>query len=196
MKKSKNDKFIRVIAPISLLVGTVLDIGALYFLVYSIKLISKNASASTIFIFVMMIIAMTVAVLTTLEIIKHGVVFSDEEMVFTAIDDNNTIKYSEIESIEVQKDEAASFVKNFYDRQSIIIFTLKSDKIITINLGLTTKKALANIVKEICERSSVSVPKIETRPKRKKDKKDKEKSEWFTRFYFLFKFYCQICALK
>ena len=47
-----------------------------------------------------------------------------------------------------------SFVKNFIDRQSKVILTLKDERVVTVDVGLTTKNGLAAIEKEINERIS------------------------------------------
>ncbi len=62
--------------------------------------------------------------------------------------------YADIEKVETEKDTKPSFVKNFIDRQSKVILTLKDERVVTVDVGLTTKNGLAAIEKEINERIS------------------------------------------
>ncbi len=162
------NKFIRVISPLSLIVVLALDAAALFYAVVAVKKIIELASAINIFFAVCEAFAIIIAILTTIEVTKHGVIFRDDEMEFTGIDDNNTFKYASIIKVEAQKDESPSFVKNFLDRQSKIILTLQDESVVTIDIGLIPKSTLKKIADEICTRSNLESAKIITSPKKNK----------------------------
>ncbi|MGN1329306.1 MAG: hypothetical protein ACI4V4_06380, partial [Eubacterium sp.] len=60
--------------------------------------------------------------------------------------------YDEILSVETQKDKTASLVKNFRDRQSKIIFNLTDDRVVTVDIGITSDKTLKEAADEIISR--------------------------------------------
>ena len=146
-------KFIRILSPIQLIVVGILDIAVIGYAVFAIKKLIQNQRSTTIFFAACVVAALIVAVLVTKEVVSHGVIFHDDEMEFTGLDTDNIFSYDDIVKVETQKDEKPSFVKNFMDRQSRIILTLKNDKVITIDIGLTTKGTLKNISDEICART-------------------------------------------
>lgn len=84
--------------------------------------------------------------------LSNGVKFYGDEMEFTGLDNDSIFAYADIEKVETEKDTKPSFVKNFIDRQSKVILTLKDERVVTIDVGLTTKNGLAAIENEINER--------------------------------------------
>ena len=165
------NKFIRVISPLSLIVVLALDGAALFYAVVAIKKIIEFVSAISIFFAVCETFAIIIAVLTTREVTKHGVIFRDDNLEFTGIDDNNTFRYESITKVEAQKDEAASFVKNFLDRQAKIILTLQDENVVTIDIGIIPKSTLKKITDEICARSNLEPVEIITSPNKHKSPK-------------------------
>lgn len=143
------NKFIRILSPITISVVTVLNIAVIYFAVFAVKKLIEFTTVYAIFFAVMEVFAIVVAALVTKNVLSQGVKFYDDRLEFTAIDDDNIIYYDDIISIKTEKDDKASLVKNFVDRQSKIIFALKEDKVISVDIGLTTKKTLNNLEKEI-----------------------------------------------
>lgn len=146
------DKFIRVISPITLLVVIVLDIAVIGFAVFTVKKIIEFTTVFVIIFAVFEIFALIVAALVTKEILTQGVIFRENELEFTALDENNIFTYSDIISVKTEKFDKASLVKNFNDRHSNIEFTLTGDSIITVDIGLTSKKTLKKLYDEILAR--------------------------------------------
>ena len=146
------DKYIRVISPISLAVVLLFDAAVGYYAYIAVRKIMVDSSVfASIFVFVQLI-AVVIAVLTTREVLRHGVRITDKYVEFTALDSDNKVRFDEIESIAVQKDTKASLRKNFVNRYSSIIFYLNDDSVLTVELGLTTKRKLAQIESEINSR--------------------------------------------
>ncbi|MGN1122837.1 MAG: hypothetical protein ACI4RR_00720 [Eubacterium sp.] len=146
------DKFIRVISPITLLVVIVLDIAVIGFAVFTVKKIIEFTTVFVIIFAVFEAFALIVAALVTKEILTQGVIFRENELEFTALDENNIFTYSDIISVKTEKFDKASLVKNFNDRHSNIEFTLTGDSIITVDIGLTSKKTLKKLYDEILTR--------------------------------------------
>lgn len=143
------DKFIRVISPITLLVVGVLDIAVIGFAVFTVKKIIEFTTVFVIIFAIFEAFAIIVAVLVTKEVLIHGVVFRENELEFTALDENNIFTYSDIISVKAERFDKASLIKNFNDRHSNLIFTLSNDRIVTVDIGLTSKKTLNRIYDEI-----------------------------------------------
>lgn len=143
------DKFIRVISPITLLVVGVLDIAVIGFAVFTVKKIIEFTTVFVIIFAIFEAFAIIVAVLVTKEVLIHGVVFRENELEFTALDENNIFTYSDIISVKAERFDKASLIKNFNDRHSNLIFTLSNDSIVTVDIGLTSKKTLNRIYDEI-----------------------------------------------
>ena len=55
----------------------------------------------------------------------------------------------DVENIKIHKDTKASLKKNFNDRQSQVIITLKNGGVVTVDIGLTSMKKLKKIENEI-----------------------------------------------
>ncbi|MDE6767227.1 MAG: hypothetical protein K2J35_03410, partial [Eubacterium sp.] len=138
------DKFIKIISPIQLAIVGILDIAVIAYLIFAIAKLIHNPKASIIFFAAGVAVALIVAVLVTKEVLTNGVIFHDDELEFTGLDSDNIFDYNDIVKVETEKDDKPSFVKNFVDRQSKIILTLKNEKVITINIGSTTKPTLEN----------------------------------------------------
>lgn len=146
------EKFIRIISPITLAVVLILDAAVIGYGIYAIKRIFDYPSTMVIIFAACDFVALIIAVLVTKEILSNGVRLFDDEVEFTGIDDDNIFPYSDIVKIESEKDTKASLVKNFNDRKSKIILTLKDDKIVTIDIGLTSKATLDSVVNAISKR--------------------------------------------
>lgn len=155
------DRFIRVISPPALIAVLVLDGAVIWFAYFSVKKLTENVSAYSVIFAAVELFAIVVGVLVSREIIAQGVKFDSEKMVFTAIDDDNTYRYDEIESVETEKDTKLSFKKNFYDRRSHITLYLTDDRVATIDIGFTTKKTLKKIENEINARTA-ALPRAES----------------------------------
>lgn len=147
-----NNKFMRILSPIQLAVVGILDIAVIGYLIFAIKRLIQNPRTTVIIFTAGVAVALIIAILVTKEVLSHGVKFLDDEMEFTGIDGENIFSYDNIASVETKKDDKASLVKNFVDRQSQIILTLKDGKIVTISIGLTTKSTLKKIGDEISTR--------------------------------------------
>ena len=146
------DKFIRILSPIQIFVVGLLDIAVIGYAIFAVKTLAKRQATSVIFFAACVVLAFIVAVLVTKEIVSHGVKFHDDELEFTGIDNDNIFAYEDIVKVETEKDEKASLVKNFVDRQSKIIFTLKDERVVTVYIGITTKSALKKVSDEINSR--------------------------------------------
>lgn len=146
------DKFIRIISPLALAVVIVLDIGVIAYGVFAIKNLTQRVSTLSIIFALCIVLAVVVAILTTRETVKNGVIFREDEMEFTGMDNDNIFRYEDIESVAYVKDEKPSFVKNFIDRQSRIVLTFKENKVVTVDIGITTKNKLKQIESEITQR--------------------------------------------
>ena len=138
------NKLIRTLSPITLSVVLILDAASIWFTYIAVqKMIIKEYDAYSIMFLI-------IVVLTT------GVKFYEDKFVFTGLDENNEFSYTDVVKIETQKDEKASLKKNFVDRYSIIILHLADDSVVSIELGLTTRKTLNKIKNEIESRMSKS----------------------------------------
>ena len=148
------DKYIRVISPIALPVVLLFDAAVVYYFVFAIKKVMVDDSTfSTIFLAVQALM-LVLAALTTREVLRHGVRITQDYVEFTALDSDNKVRFDEIEKVAVQKDTKASFTKNFVSRYSSIVFYLNDDTVLTVELGITTKRKLSQIENEINQRIS------------------------------------------
>lgn len=152
MKEKIDGKFIRIISPVTLAVVIALDLGVIAYAIHAIKTLAMRVNTINIIFTVIVVFAFAIAFLTTRETVKHGVIFRDDEMEFTGMDNDNVFKFKDIVSVAYVKDEKPSFVKNFIDRQSRIVLTYPENKVITVDIGITTKNKLKEIEKEIDER--------------------------------------------
>lgn len=143
------NKFYRVISPLTFIIVLILDIAVVAYAVFAVKKLIQNVSVYSVIFAIIDLFAIVVAVLVTKYIVSQGIVFGDESFEFTALDENNVFKYSDIENIKISKDTKASFKKNFIDRQSQIIVEQKDGKVTTVGIGVTSMKKLKKIEKEI-----------------------------------------------
>ena len=89
--------------------------------------------------------------MVTKETIGNGIVFYEDRLEFTGIDDKNVFLYSDIAGVETYRDTKASLKKNFIDRHSLIIITRNDETVTTVDIGLTSKKVLIEFKKELAE---------------------------------------------
>jgi len=173
------DKFIRVLSPITAAVILLLDVSVVAYGIFAVKKVIELRSAAAIFFAAVEVAAIIIAVLVTRESLRNGVVFREDEFEFTGLDDNNIFDYNDIENVESYKDTTPSLVKNFIDRHSVLTLTLKEDKVVTIDIGLSRKYTLDLIHKEICQRCGMEYIPPEPIPKYSLFKKGvtEEKSE-------------------
>lgn len=148
------DKFLRILSPITLVVVAILDAAVIGYGIYAIKRLIAVQNATIIIFAVCDLAALIIAALVTKEVLSNGVKFYGDEMEFTGLDNDSIFAYADIEKVETEKDTKPSFVKNFVDRQSKVILTLKDERVVTIDVGLTTKNGLKKIEDEINERIS------------------------------------------
>lgn len=143
------NKFIRILSPITLLIIGVLDAGTILFGVCAVQKIIEKQNLWNILFAIIEFFAIIIAILVSKEVVSNGIKLNENEVEFTGLDENNIFAYSDIEKVETSKDTKASLKKNFVDRYSNVILTLKDGNIVTIELGLTTVKTLNKIKKEI-----------------------------------------------
>jgi uncharacterized protein YacL len=153
-------KFVKILSPIQIIVVILLDIAVLAYTVFAIRELIKRPRAAVIFFAAGVVVALIIAVLVTKEIFSNGVYFHDDEMEFTGLDGENIFAYEDIAKVETKKDEKPSFVKNFIDRQSQIILTLKDERTVEIDIGITTKNTLKKISDEICNQAGIECVEI------------------------------------
>jgi hypothetical protein len=122
-----------------------LDIATIGFSVFAVKKVMQEQSFFSISFLIMMIIVIIIAILISKEAVSHGAKFGENSVEFTGLDDNNIFEYNKIVKIHTHKDNSVSFVKNFLDRHSQIVIYLDDESVVTVDLGLTTKKALSKI---------------------------------------------------
>ncbi len=146
------DKFLRILSPITLAVVAILDVAVIGYGIYAIKRLIAVQNATIIIFTICDFAALIIAALVTKEVLSNGVKFYSDEMEFTGLDNDSIFAYTDIEKIETEKDTKPSFVKNFVDRSSKVVLTLKDERVVTIDIGLTTKNGLASIEKEINKR--------------------------------------------
>lgn len=150
------EKFIRILSPVTLAIIAILDIAVIGYGIFAIKKLIDAASTIAIFFAVADLVALVIAVLVTKQELTNGVKFYDDEFEFNAIDNDNVFAYEDVVSVEAKKDTKASLVKNFIDRSSQIILTLKDERVITIDIGLTTKNCVNIIADEIKARAGLA----------------------------------------
>lgn len=146
------NKFIRILSPITLFVVAALDCAVVFYGIYAAKKLMDAYTTINIAFALIDFFAIIIAGFVSREVMSNGVVFRPSELEFTGLDENNIFNYMEIARVESAKDDKASLKKNFVDRYSHIILTLKDDSVVTIDLGLTTKRTLKKVEKEINER--------------------------------------------
>ncbi len=169
MKKN----FIWIMSPITLGVALILDAAVLGFGIFAVKKLTEIQNARIIFFCAVVVLSIVVAFMYTKEIMKNGIIFHEDELEFTGVDDKNIFSYDEISLIETYQDTTASLIKNFIDRSALMIITLNDKTVYTINLGLTTKGTLDKIREELSKHiESEKISKAD--PKRVSHNKSKD----------------------
>lgn len=143
------NKFVRIISPITLSVVLILDIAVLGFTVFAVQKVIELHDAKSIFFAAVVVFAIIVGILVTIEVLKNGIIFHDDELEFTGIDDKNIFPYDTIEEIETYQDITASLKKNFVDRHALIMITQTDKTVTTIDVGLATRGTLKKIRTEL-----------------------------------------------
>ena len=138
----------------SLAMAVILDAAVIYYAIYAYKKLGEGLSGINIVFAIIAFLSLFLGVFYSREVIRHGIKFRENEFEITFLDENNIIKYEDIESLEAFIDTKASFKKNFVDRYSRLSVNLKDGSTVTLELGLTTKKKLKKIEKEIRKRKS------------------------------------------
>ena len=146
------NKFYRVISPLTLIIVIILDIAVAAYAIFAVKKLIENVSVYSVIFAIIDLFAIVVAVFVTKYVVSQGIVFDDDSFEFTALDENNVFNYDDVENIKIHKDTKASLKKNFNDRQSQIIITLKNGTVVTVDIGLTSMKKLKKIENEINSR--------------------------------------------
>ena len=146
------DKYIRIISPVSLPAVLLLDSAVGYYTYFAIKKVIVDDSTFAALFLVVQALALIFAFLTTREVLRHGVRITENYVEFTALDSDNKVRFDEIDRISVVRDTKASFVKKAVNRYSSIVFYLTDDTVLTVELGITTKRKLEKIENEINSR--------------------------------------------
>lgn len=147
------NKFVRIISPITVAVIGILDLAVIGYGIFAIKKLNELLNTTSIVFAAIEVFAIIIAILVSKEVVSNGVIFRDDEAEFTGVDENNIISYEDIKEIEAYKDNAASLTKNFDFRHALFIFTLNNKKIITIDVGLTTNKTVNKVLDEFRRRT-------------------------------------------
>ena len=156
------NKLIRTISPITLAIVSAFDAATVGYVIFAIQKFKTGYDGWTIVFGIIMVFALLLGVFLTLDVIKTGVVFREDELEFNSVDENNVFKYTDIENVETSRDEKASLRKNFVDRYSMVIIHLKDGSVVTVELGLTTGKKLTKIRTEIENRIKSSTAGLES----------------------------------
>ncbi len=144
-----NKKQIKILSPLTMLAVLLLDLSVVAVTVFAIiKLLEEVGPMSIAFAF-MDLMAVIIAILVSKEVVSNKIVFTETGFELIGLDNDNKYEYKDIEKIEYDKDEKASFVKNFNDRHAMLILHLRDNKLASIDLGLITKKRLLTIAREI-----------------------------------------------
>ena len=130
------NKLYRIISPVTLLIVLALDAATVAYAVFAVKKLIQNVSVYSVLFAIIDIFAIVVAVLVSKYVVSQGIVFGDET-------------FDDVENIKIHKDTKASLKKNFNDRQSQVIITLKNGGVVTVDIGLTSMKKLKKIENEI-----------------------------------------------
>jgi len=147
-----NDKFIRTVPPLSLGIIFAFDVISVAVTVAACVNLSRNIHFLSVAFLVIMAVDIIAAVGATRNLLQNGVLFGEEKMEFTNLDDNNEFFYADIEKAEVFRDSRASLKKTYTQRYSNVILHLKDGTVATVELGATTKKKIVEIEKEIRQR--------------------------------------------
>lgn len=136
----------------SLAMALILDTAVIYYIIYAFNKLGEKLSAINTLFAIIAFCSLLLAIFYSREVIRHGIKFKENEFEITFLDENNVIRYEDIESLESFIDTKASLKKNFVDRYSRLTINLKDESAITLELGLTTKRKLRRIEEEIRSR--------------------------------------------
>ena len=144
--------FIKIFSPLSLIIILFFDFSALLLGWFSVKSILKAVTFYTVSFVIIELVVTAVAVMITVQIFKNGVMFYEDRLEFTGLDDNNVFHYEDIVKAETYKDTSASLNKKYVERYSSVILRLFDGTVATVELGMTTKRQLKRIENEINNR--------------------------------------------
>ena len=142
------DKFVMCLSPITAGVAFVMAVAVVFNAYFCFTKVSEGFDWKVGVYVLVEIVAAVVVALMIKEVFKTGVRFTSDKAEFTGVDENNMFEYSHIKKIQTGRDTKASLKKNFVDRYSHIIIFLDDDSVVTIELGLTTKRTLKKIENE------------------------------------------------
>ena len=117
------DKFIRILSPMTLAVVILLDLAVIAYGVFAVYRLTQVRTGMTVIFAIIEIAAIVIAVLTTKETVKNGLLLRATDFEFTGMDKDNVYAYNQIKDITGYKDEAPSLVKNFIDRHAVLTLT-------------------------------------------------------------------------
>ena len=154
------DKFIRILSPMTLAVVILLDLAVIGYGVFAVYRLTQMRTGMTVIFAIIEIAAIVIAVLTTKETVKNGLLLRATDFEFTGMDKDNVYAYDQIKDIAGYKDEAPSLVKN-----AVLTLTLTDDTTVLLDLGLCQKRTLETVQKALCERCGVDYqpPTIKTK---------------------------------
>ena len=141
------DKFIRILSPMTLAVVILLDLAVIGYGVFAVYRLTQVRTGMTVIFAIIEIAAIVIAVLTTKETVKNGLLLRATDFEFTGMDKDNVYAYNQIKDITGYKDEAPSLVKNFIDRHAVLTLTLTDDTTVLLDLGLCQKRTLEAVQK-------------------------------------------------
>lgn len=149
------DKFIRILSPLTLAIVILLDLAVIGYGIFAIYRLSQVRTAATVIFALIEVAAIVIAVLTTRETVKNGLLLRANDFEFTGMDKDNVYAYDQIKDIAGYKDEAPSLVKNFIDRHAVLTLTLTDGSTVLMDLGLCKKRTLEQVQKALCKRCGV-----------------------------------------
>ncbi len=149
------NKFIRILSPLTLAIVILLDLAVIGYGIFAIYRLSQVRTAATVIFALIELAAVVIAVLTTRETVKNGLLLRATDFEFTGMDKDNVYAYDQIKDIAGYKDEAPSLVKNFIDRHAVLTLTLTDDSTVLMDLGLCKKRTLEQVQKALCKRCGV-----------------------------------------
>ena len=138
------DKFIRILSPMTLAVVILLDLAVIGYGVFAVYRLTQVRTGMTVIFAIIEIAAIVIAVLTTKETVKNGLLLRATDFEFTGMDKDNVYAYDQIKDITGYKDEAPSLVKNFIDRHAVLTLTLTDDTTVLLDSLLGDLKGIGN----------------------------------------------------
>ena len=111
----------------TLAVVILLDLAVIGYGVFAVYRLTQVRTGMTVIFAIIEIAAIVIAVLTTKETVKNGLLLRATDFEFTGMDKDNVYAYNQIKDITGYKDEAPSLVKNFIDRHAVLSLTLTDD---------------------------------------------------------------------